>query len=68
MTRRSSPCHCWPWRYPNIAVKVTGGPQDVTDAYPFKLPRHKAIYDAVGPGRIFWGTDITRLPSPGGNA
>lgn len=51
-------------RYPNIAVKVTGGPQYVTDGYPFAslTPIYKAIYDAYGPDRMFWGTDITRMP------
>ena len=51
-------------RHPNIAVKVTGGPQYVTDGYPFKslTPHYKAIYDAFGPNRTFWGTDITRMP------
>jgi predicted TIM-barrel fold metal-dependent hydrolase len=51
-------------RHPNIAVKVTGGPQYVTDGYPFKslTPYYKAIYDAFGPRRMFWGTDITRMP------
>jgi predicted TIM-barrel fold metal-dependent hydrolase len=51
-------------RYPNVAVKVTGGPQYVTDGYPFAslTPRYKALYDAFGPQRMFWGTDITRMP------
>ena len=51
-------------RHPNIAVKVTGGPQYVTDPYPFKSlqKRYRAIYDAFGPRRMFWGTDITRMP------
>ena len=51
-------------KHPNIAVKMTGGPQYVTDGYPFKsLTRHyKALYDAFGPRRVFWGTDITRMP------
>jgi predicted TIM-barrel fold metal-dependent hydrolase len=51
-------------RHPNIAVKVTGGPQYVTDGYPFASlqPRYRAIYDAFGPSRMFWGTDITRMP------
>ena len=51
-------------RHPNIAVKTTGGPQYVTDGYPFRslTPRYKAIYDAFGPRRMFWGTDITRMP------
>jgi predicted TIM-barrel fold metal-dependent hydrolase len=51
-------------KHPNIAVKVTGGPQYVTDPYPFKSlqKRYHAIYDAFGPRRMFWGTDITRMP------
>lgn len=51
-------------KHPNIAVKVTGGPQYVTDGYPFASlqPRYRAIYDAFGPKRMFWGTDITRMP------
>ena len=51
-------------KHPNIAVKVTGGPQYVTDGYPFTSlePRYKAVYDAFGPNRMFWGTDITRMP------
>ncbi len=51
-------------RHPNIAVKTTGGPRYVSDAYPFKsLEKHyRAIYDAFGPTRMFWGTDITRMP------
>jgi len=51
-------------RYPNVAVKVTGGPQYVSDGYPFKslVPYYRAVYDAFGPRRMFWGTDITRMP------
>jgi predicted TIM-barrel fold metal-dependent hydrolase len=51
-------------KFPNVAVKVTGGPQYVSDGYPFKSlePRYRAIYDAFGPRRMFWGTDITRMP------
>ena len=51
-------------KHPNIAVKVTGGIGYVTDPYPFKSlqKRYHAIYDAFGPKRMFWGTDITRMP------
>ncbi|MDA0663870.1 MAG: amidohydrolase family protein [Proteobacteria bacterium] len=51
-------------RYPNVAVKLTGGPFYADDAYPFKsLHRHyRAMYDAFGPDRLFWGTDITKMP------
>ncbi|MBU6269665.1 MAG: amidohydrolase family protein [Betaproteobacteria bacterium] len=49
---------------PNVAVKATGAPGYATEPYPF--PRlaeglHR-IFDAFGPKRFFWGTDITRMP------
>jgi predicted TIM-barrel fold metal-dependent hydrolase len=51
-------------RYPNVAVKLTGGPFYADDAYPFRsLHRHyRAMYEAFGPRRLFWGTDITKMP------
>jgi len=51
-------------RFPNVAVKLTGGPFYADDAYPFKsLHKHyRAMYDAFGPHRLFWGTDITKMP------
>ncbi|HZB90540.1 MAG TPA: amidohydrolase family protein [Stellaceae bacterium] len=51
-------------RYPNIAVKATGGPSYAADPYPFRSlhPYYRRLYDAFGPRRLFWGTDITRMP------
>ena len=51
-------------KHPNIAVKATGGPGYAGDAYPFRSLHkpYSAIYDAFGPSRMFWGTDITRMP------
>ena len=51
-------------KLPNVAVKLTGGPFYADDAYPFKsLHKHyRALYDAFGPRRLFWGTDITKMP------
>jgi len=51
-------------KYPNVAIKATGAPSYSGEAYPFgnihdKLRR---IFDAFGPERMFWGTDITRMP------
>ena len=49
---------------PNVAVKLTGGPFYADDAYPFRS-LHSTIarmYDAFGPRRLFWGTDITKMP------
>lgn len=53
-------------RYPNVAVKLTGGPFYADDPYPFKsLHKHyRVMYDAFGPHRLFWGTDITKMPCP----
>src|SRR5262249_24530533 len=51
-------------KYPNVSVKLSGGPGYATDPYPFRSLHkpYRAIYDAFGPQRIFWGTDITRMP------
>jgi predicted TIM-barrel fold metal-dependent hydrolase len=51
-------------RYPNVAVKATGAPSYSSERYPYRNihPYLKQIYDAFGPRRVFWGTDITRMP------
>jgi predicted TIM-barrel fold metal-dependent hydrolase len=51
-------------RYPNVAIKATGAPSYSSEAYPYRnIHGHlKRIYDAFGPERMFWGTDITRMP------
>ena len=51
-------------RYPNVAVKATGAPGTSSEAYPYRNihPYLRQIYDAFGPRRMFWGTDITRMP------
>jgi predicted TIM-barrel fold metal-dependent hydrolase len=51
-------------KYPNVAVKATGAPSYSNDPYPYRNI-HKylqRIFDAFGPARMFWGTDITRMP------
>jgi predicted TIM-barrel fold metal-dependent hydrolase len=50
-------------RHPNVAVKATGQAGYCEDAYPFRSLHDKlhAVYDAFGPQRMFWGTDITRM-------
>jgi predicted TIM-barrel fold metal-dependent hydrolase len=50
-------------KLPNIAVKATGAPHYSTEAYPFRNIQdglHR-IFDAFGPKRFFWGTDLTRM-------
>lgn len=49
---------------PNVAVKASALPCYTKDVYPYRklLPQLKRVYDAFGPKRIFWGTDLSRLP------
>jgi predicted TIM-barrel fold metal-dependent hydrolase len=51
-------------KFPNIAVKATGVPHYSGEAYPFPAlhPYLRQVYDAFGPQRMFWGTDITKMP------
>jgi L-fuconolactonase len=53
-------------RRPNVAVKVSCLPKYTTDAYPFRWlhPYLRRVYDAFGPRRMFWGSDLSRLPCP----
>ena len=53
-------------RYPNVAVKATGAPGYSSGPYPFTSMHTylKQIFDAFGPDRMFWGTDITKMPCP----
>lgn len=51
-------------KHPNIAIKATGAPGYSSAAYPFRNIHdglHR-IFDAFGPARFFWGTDLTRMP------
>jgi predicted TIM-barrel fold metal-dependent hydrolase len=51
-------------RLPNVAVKATGAPGYSSEAYPFPAMHVylRQIYDEFGPRRMFWGTDITKMP------
>ena len=50
--------------HPNVAIKATGAPSYSGEPYPFRNVHDKLrrIFDAFGPERMFWGTDITRMP------
>ncbi len=50
--------------YPNVAVKVSGAPSYSSHPYPYRNIHQyiRQIYDAFGPQRCFWGTDLTRMP------
>lgn len=49
---------------PNVAVKASGLPALSRQAYPFRDIHDAArrLFDAFGPRRTFWGTDLTRMP------
>jgi len=46
-----------------VAVKATGVPHYSSQAYPFPALHTylQQVYDAFGPNRMFWGTDITKM-------
>jgi predicted TIM-barrel fold metal-dependent hydrolase len=50
-------------KFPNVALKATGAPSYSAQPYPHRdIHGHiRRLYDAFGPQRMFWGTDITRL-------
>ena len=51
-------------KLPNVAIKATGAPGYGSGSYPYRELSdglHR-IFDAFGPARFFWGTDITRMP------
>jgi predicted TIM-barrel fold metal-dependent hydrolase len=51
-------------KLPNVAVKATGVPHYSSEAYPFPALHAylRQVYDAFGPHRMFWGTDISKMP------
>lgn len=51
-------------KHPNVAVKATGAPGYSAQAYPYPIMQDylRRIFDAFGPTRMFWGTDISKMP------
>jgi predicted TIM-barrel fold metal-dependent hydrolase len=51
-------------KFPNFALKATGAAGESSQPYPFtNIHKYlKQLFDAFGPQRYFWGTDITRMP------
>jgi len=51
-------------KYRNVAAKASIMPFYTEDKYPFrKLHSHiRRVFDAFGPKRLFWGSDLSRLP------
>ena len=48
-------------RFPNVSVKLSSAPLMSTEPYPFRdmTPHIHRLYDAFGPQRCYWGTDVT---------
>ena len=48
-------------KHPNVQVKMSSIAHKSSQAYPFRdLTDHlKRVFDAFGPRRCFWGTDVT---------
>ena len=51
-------------RHRNVAVKASGMPAYTKDSYPYRRVHEylRRAYDAFGPKRMFWGSDLTKLP------
>jgi predicted TIM-barrel fold metal-dependent hydrolase len=51
-------------QFDNVAVKASGLPSLAADAYPYVSvhPHVRKVVDAFGARRVFWGTDMSRLP------
>lgn len=58
------PAVCRLAKHPNVAVKASGMPAWSTQGYPFRDVHAsvRTLFDAFGPRRTFWGTDLTRMP------
>jgi predicted TIM-barrel fold metal-dependent hydrolase len=48
-------------KYPNVSVKLSASPGFSSEPYPFRdmAPHIRRLYEAYGPRRCYWGTDIT---------
>jgi len=48
-------------KYPNVSVKLSAAPNYSSEPYPFRdfLPHIRVLFDAYGPQRCYWGTDLT---------
>ena len=53
-------------KYPNVSIKAASLPFLSAEAYPYRNlhPILRRTYDAFGPERMFWGSDVTLLKTP----
>jgi predicted TIM-barrel fold metal-dependent hydrolase len=54
-------------KYPNVSVKVSASPGVSAEPYPFRdVTVHlKRVFDAYGPQRCYWGSDLTNTFNKG---
>ena len=54
---------------PNVAVKGTALPCYSAGQRPWAdvMPYWRRLFEAYGPQRLFWGSDLSRLPCPYGD-
>ena len=57
------PLLCTLAKRPNVAAKMSATPAFSSQPYPYRNihPYLRQVFDAFGPLRTFWGTDLTRL-------
>ncbi|MGH6771329.1 MAG: amidohydrolase family protein [Xanthobacteraceae bacterium] len=50
-------------KYPNVSIKMSNLASSSLEPYPFKdMTEHlKRVFDAYGPRRCYWGTDLTNV-------
>ena len=48
-------------KYPNVSIKMSNLVNSSLEPYPFRdlTPHLKRVFDAYGPQRCYWGTDLT---------
>lgn len=48
-------------RYPNVSVKLSAAPNYSSQPFPYRdmTPYIRRLFDAYGPRRCYWGTDLT---------
>ena len=48
-------------KYPNVSVKLSSAPLMSKEPYPYRdvNPHIRRLFDAYGPQRCYWGTDLT---------
>jgi predicted TIM-barrel fold metal-dependent hydrolase len=51
-------------KHPNVSVKAKSMPSFSSEPYPYRKMHAivRRMYDAYGPKRVFWATDLTKLP------